>query len=701
MRRLPRLRDDLQLVDGPLGVDGEPSWAVHDPAGGRFCRVDALAARLLRHWALSDPELVLAAVNRQATRIATPEDLITLERFLRVNNLIAGDEPGMVGVYLEQAAQLRRSRARQWLPSLLFLRLPLVRPDRFLTATLPLVRPLLTRGWLLVCLCFAVIGLVLVARQWDAFIATAPLLFSGSGLLQLAITLAIVKVLHELGHAWVATAYGCQVRTLGVALIVGFPVLYTDTTGAWKLSDRRQRLLIGSAGLLVELCLAALALFLWTFVPDGTLRSSLFLVATVTWVTSLMVNLNPMLRFDGYYLLADLIGVDNLQARSFALARWRLRELLFGLRQPPPELFRPETRRALLVYAVAAWCWRLLLSGLIALLMYQFVFKLLSVPLIVMMLWIFVLRPFVAELQVWWQLREALRMNRSLITTVMVLLAALLLLLTPWQRHVGLPAVLDVRVAQALHPDEAGQLVAVAVQADDRVEAGQLLFQLASPDLAHDIAALEIEVAVIQALLLRQAASETMTSRAGLLDYELAEQLARLRGLQARAERLAVRAPTSGRLVDVAPALSVGRWVSPSERLAQVIGDESRVIAYLRGEALWRLDSNAIGRFVPDDLARQAVPVRVVQINDTAVGTLDSTLLASTHDGPLRVHQDPVTGELVPEHALYRVILESTEPFALPQQPLRGTVRLDARPVSPAGRMGRHLAGVLIRESGF
>jgi len=103
-----------------------------------------------------------------------------------------------------------------------------------------------------------------------------------------------------------------------------FPVLYTDTTDAWRLTDKRKRLLIDSGGIIVELTIAAIAIFLWSFLPDGPARSAAFFAATTSWVLSLMVNLNPCMRFDGYYLLGDLFGIQNMQARGFELGRWKM-----------------------------------------------------------------------------------------------------------------------------------------------------------------------------------------------------------------------------------------------------------------------------------------------------------------------------------------------------------------------------------------
>ena len=133
--------------------------------------------------------------------------------------------------------------------------------------------------------------------------------------------------------------------------MVLFPVLYTDNTDAWRLVDARKKLQIVLAGILVELHIALLALFAWGVLDDGPLRSVAYFLTTASIVGSLLVNLNPFMRFDGYYALADYLGMQNLQPRAFALARWQMRQWLFGLAEPVPE---PLTGSAIIFWSFTA-----------------------------------------------------------------------------------------------------------------------------------------------------------------------------------------------------------------------------------------------------------------------------------------------------------------------------------------------------------
>jgi len=177
----------------------------------------------------------------------------------------------------------------------LFVKIPLVHPHNFLKATLPIVAPLYTAtaGWTFSVV--GLIGLILIGRQWDAFISTFLYFFNWRGAILYSLSLGAVKIVHELGHAYTATRFGCRVPTMGVAFMVMMPVLYSDVSDSYRLTSKRKRLLIAAGGVIAELGLASIALFAWGFLPEGTARSIAFLVATTSVIIS-AVNVHAIRR---------------------------------------------------------------------------------------------------------------------------------------------------------------------------------------------------------------------------------------------------------------------------------------------------------------------------------------------------------------------------------------------------------------------
>jgi len=153
---------------------------------------------------------------------------------------------------------------------------------------------------------------------------------------------------------------------------------YTDTTETWRLTDRWKRLQVAAAGIATELVVAIWATLAWALLPEGTLRGAVFALATTSWVATLAINASPFMRFDGYFILCDALDMPNLHERSFAMARWKLREWLFGLNAPRPEHFSPRKQAALITFAWVVWLYRLVVFLGIAVLVYHFFIKLVA-----------------------------------------------------------------------------------------------------------------------------------------------------------------------------------------------------------------------------------------------------------------------------------------------------------------------------------
>src|SRR5690606_18782095 len=281
-----------------------------------------------------------------------------------------------------------------------------------------------------------------------------------------------------------------------------------------------------------------------------------------------------------YFLFSDWLGVQNLQDRSFALARWRLREALFGLGEPIPERLPRRLYLTMLAWAYGAWIWRFLLFMGIALLVYHAFFTVLGIFLMLVEIVWFIGRPLWKEMGEWWQRRERIRLNRNVWITLFCLGAGLWLLLTPWQSRVSLPATWESAEYTALYPPTKAQIREIHARPGDRLEAGQLLYVLESPDLQQEIELGQRELEMVQRLIQRQAASSETLEQLGVLESQLATGLANLRGLRERSERLRVVAPVTGRLTDVPKGLAPGLWVNESQMLGRLVNpDRARVRA--------------------------------------------------------------------------------------------------------------------------
>ena len=696
---LPGLRADLQLSPAAPALDGSPRWTLADPVRGRYFKLGAAAMRLLRHWSLGDANQVLRAANREPGLPLGGVELEELLGFLRSHDLITALDPQQRASYELKAAAQHQSLWQVLLHQYLFFRIPLWRPDAFLNRAWPwLARfgPGLLRYGLPLTLG---LGVFLVSRDWQRFLATFPHLFSLGGALAFGVALFFAKLCHEFGHAFMAKRAGCRVQSMGVAFMVLLPMFYTDVSDAWRVNDRRARLLIGAGGVLAELLLASIALLAWSLLPDGPARTAAFMLASATWITTLVINLNPFMRFDGYFLLSDFWEVDNLQGRAFALCRWRLREALFGYRQPAPEPWSPAMQRRLLWWGYGSWLWRAVLFFGIALAVYHLFFKLLGIFLMLVELVWFIFLPIVREWREWWTRREQAHAPRVLLSGL-GLLAALLLVAVPWRGSVEVPAMLEAGRASALHAPVAARVRQVNVSDGQAVSKGQVLVELESPDLASRQAIARREIEIQQLQMRRRAGRSETAADAGIVEQQLAEAVAEYRGLSAQRERLLLRAPEAGQLRDLLPQLQVGCWVSPKEPLARVVEPGARLRGFLAEADLWRVAPGATGRFIADDPMHPALEVQLTEVDTNGVAYIDQEALTSDHHGPIAVRRDE-SRRAEPVQAQYGARLKVLDASVTPSQPLRGVVVLQGRGESLLGTAWRRLAALGVRESGF
>ena len=699
---LPRLRQELDLLPGPTLPDGQPSWTLHDPVRNQFFRIDWPTLEILQRWDIDDPQRIASDIAEQTTLAMTVDEVLHTVQFLVQHQLVQASSPEAPRKMAAQWSRQQGSVYKWLLHHYLFFRIPLLKPDAWLTRWLPLARWFggTVFAWLTV-LAFGA-GLLQVTRRWEVFSASLVDTFNLEGLLAYGLALFIVKLLHELGHAFTAKHYGCRVPTMGLAFLVMWPVAYTDTNETWRLTHRFERLRVASAGILTELVIAAWATLAWGLLPEGGLQSAAFVLATTSWVATLAINASPFMRFDGYFILMDALDMPNLHARSFALARWKLREWLFALGDEPPEqASRPRTA-ALVAFAWATWLYRLVLFLGIAVLVYHFFIKLLGIFLFMVEIVWFVAKPLASELTVWRELWPRIRQRSRSRQTVLGLLCLCVLLLLPWPGRITVSAVLKPQHAWPVFAPAGARVDALPFRHGDAVPAGRAVVELHVPDLASRARALEARVDQQRRLAESSAFDEELRKRWKVAEQALTTTETELLGVQAEQHQFAPVAPYDGRLLLADPDLAVGQWVARKEPLATLVqqGSRWRVETWLDEDDVSRVHLGQRARFFTDGATSDVLTLRVTAIDQDAARVLPRRELASFLGGHVLTREK--NGQLVPERAVYRVALDVEEmPTDLQSLSWRGHLVVHADWQSPVSRYVRQLIAVLVREAGF
>jgi putative peptide zinc metalloprotease protein len=692
---LPAMREDLSLSRGPLS-DGAPTWSVYDPARHRFIRLGWLDFEILSRWRLRSPDAILRALGEETTLKATGDDLARFAKFAQTAGLLqpsaAADSQRMA---LEQAAR-RRSPLSWLIHNYLFLRIRLIDPDRFLIAAAPLVKGLFTRSGLVFVGLLGLFALYLISRDWETYTHSLVEQTTVQGLLEMGIALSLAKVFHELGHGFAARRFGCRVPSMGIAFLVMWPVLWTDTTDAWRLSDRRQRLMIDTAGMATEILIAALASIAWAILPDGPARSAMFVLSSSTWLLTLLVNLSPLMRFDGYYILSDLLDFPNLQERGFAYTRWFLRELMFRPHLAPPEELSPRMARIIVIYSIVSWVYRFFLFTGIAVLVYHFTFKLLGLFLMGIELWYFVTRPILREVMAWVKLGRSQRLNRHTIFTLGLFALLILVLAVPWRGKVEAPGLRRAERQATLLSSEPGRLT-WRVADEAVVKEGEVMFRLESMEIEHAIRTARAQYDSAQSDQTAGVFNPGRRGDAQTAGARVAEAAAAFVRAQARAESLQILAPFSGVVRDIPAGLQPGDDIRRLERLGVLVtGGASVVEAYVAEADLDRVAPGAHAVFIPVD--GPTVALKVAEMARVSTRALDVPELASIYGGPVPVRRKE-GGALVPDGAIYRVVLVGEAPLPGTLERVVGSVVIDAPARSVLSVVYHRAVAVLMREA--
>jgi putative peptide zinc metalloprotease protein len=700
-RPWPQIREELGLYTAPTDRDGSPTWTIHDPARNAYFQIDWLSFEVISRISLGSVEAICESINSDTTLEVDENAVNAVFTFLNENELLLRSGEQDLNWLSQRAAMRKKDWFQSILHGYLFFRVPLVKPDRFLGWLLPHVSFLLSSRFFKITAVIFIVGLWQIYRQWGTFSTAFVDTFTFAGILGYAGALIAVKIIHELGHAIVAKRCGCKVPTMGVAFLVMFPMAYTDVTESWKLDSHRKRLQIAGAGISTELIIAAWALWLWGFLPDGAVRNACFFLGTTSIVATLLLNASPFMRFDGYFLLCDFLGMPNLHQRSFAYARWWLREQLFKLGEAPPETLTPDQHRFFIIFAIATWIYRLILFIGIAVMVYTYFFKALGIALFIVEMWYFVLKPISQELRLWqkqWdRIGPAFRQKPAFYVSLIIIL----ILVVPFDITVNTQGMLKPEKSFTMITSVPVQLRALPPPLGSKVEAGTLIIGLESPELNKKIAQTQ---ARIDSLTFQVAASgfdPQLRNQQAILREQLQLNQESLDGFVKEKVRLNPRAQYSGVIADANPDLFVGEWLPKGSQLVTLVDDRQWVVdCYVTETDLKRLDKGNWGKFIPEGRGLWGSSLSIISIDRDATRTLVDGALASTAGGDIVVRLQEKRS--IPEQAIYRVRLKVDGWSPLTSEGyLRGNVVIYAWPKSILGDFIRSILVTLLREVGF
>ena len=277
----------------------------------------------------------------------TQDETIELLAQLHAADMLQLDTPSDTAELFRRYEQREQKKWKQRFSNPMAMRFPLLDPDRFLTRWMPRVRPVFSAAALLAWLAIVTAAVVFAAMHWSELTQNVlDRVLTPQNLVLIWLSYPVIKLLHELGHGFAVKYWGGEVHEMGVMVLVLMPMPYVDASAASAFADKRQRMAVGAAGIMVEMLIAALAMFVWLAVEPGLVRALAFNVMLIGGVSTLAFNGNPLLRFDGYYVLADWVEIPNLSARSTGHLSYLFNSYVLGL---------PERRQTAITSGEAPW----------------------------------------------------------------------------------------------------------------------------------------------------------------------------------------------------------------------------------------------------------------------------------------------------------------------------------------------------------
>jgi putative peptide zinc metalloprotease protein len=562
------------------------SYVIDDPAGGHFYRLSESARFFLglldgnrtvdKAW-----EACLAQLGDDAP---TQKECIELLSQMQLYGLLVGDQPISADMVPERQARFRQQRLKQRTGNWMFFNIPLVNPEPILKG----LEPYLQRMWglpgLIAWAVLVLTAIIVFFSNTDKLESSFNGILDPGNLVWIGILFLFIRAIHEFGHAMACKAMGGRCTEIGVMLIAMLlPLPYCDASSSWKFSHTWRRVVVACGGMIVEFGFAALATFVWALAEPGLVRALAFNLMVISSVTTLLFNINPLLRYDGYYILCDIAGSPNLAQRAKSLWYYLIQKKLFGVINVRPPHVRDATEsRLMLVYHVFAVPYRLLITfSILVIISTQY----LSVGLILATFFAFVWFVWPVVNGVWFLLTSPGligRRSRSVgITLATLVPAALLIGLIPLPSSITLPGVVEAVGISVVRAEAPGYVNQVIAAPGDIVAEGDILFVLENPSfvaeaLAAEARLVQSEIALNDSSIRGNAARNVANIRYDRMLKETEDYRKRVRDLTIRSATSGVFSAGGGTGHDIENLQ--GRYMERGAVLAVVIPEDDYVV---------------------------------------------------------------------------------------------------------------------------
>lgn len=558
---------------------GRAYWVVKEPVGLNYFRFQEEEFAILQ---MLDGTVSLDDLKERFERMFPPEKITVteLQQFigtLHRSGLIVAHVPGQGYQLKKRRDERRKKEILGAMSNVLAIRFKGIDPERLLNWMYPYTKWIYSRTAVFCCLALALSALTLVMVQFDVFQSKLPAFhqfFTLKNAFWLSIALAFSKVLHEFGHGLTCKHFGGECHEMGVMILVLTPCLYCNVSDSWMLPNKWQRAAIGAAGMYIEVVLASVATFIWWFSEPGLLNNLALSTMFVCSVSTVVFNANPLLRYDGYYILSDISEIPNLRQKATQVLSNKLGEWCLGL-EAPDDPFLPERNQMFFaLYSVAAAAYRWFVVFSIMFFLYKvfepYRLEVIGQAIIAVGLYGLVVQPIWKVGKFFWVPGriEKVKRGRLLASLSLVGLVVAAIVFIPLPYRVFCTFEVQPHGAKPVYVDVPGTLESIEVQPGQKVSEKQLLAQLTNLDVDLDIARLEgdrerfkVQINSLQERRFRESIASLQLPD---LEVQLQTVIDQLEQREVDRQRLNLKAPVAG---TVLPPPFTPRRDDPNEQL--------------------------------------------------------------------------------------------------------------------------------------
>jgi putative peptide zinc metalloprotease protein len=723
-RRLS-IRKRADLVARRQHYLGRTYWVVKEPIGLQYFRFQEEEYAILN---MLDGDISLDEIKERFEDDFPPQKITLdeLQQFLGMlhrSGLVVANVPGQGRQLNKRRGERKRKELLQSVSNILCIRFKGFDPERFLNWIYPFVSWFFTVPAVIVTVLFGLSALTLVTVEFDEFHRKLPefqQFFSVHNAFWLMVVLAVTKVCHEFGHGLSCKHFGGECHEMGVMFLVLTPCLYCNVSDSWMLPNKWARASIGAAGMYVELVLSAFAVYIWWFTYPGLLHNLCLNVVFISSVSTVVFNANPLLRYDGYYILADLVEIPNLRQKATSILGRKMGEWFLGM-EMQDDPFLPQSRQMFFAfYTIAAAIYRWIVAFSICWFLYKlfesYDVKIIGQIVVLASLYGLFCQPLYQLGKFFYVPGRLDKVKKSHFYPSLIGLIAIVaaLCFVPLPHSVLAPLELQARDAESVYVMKGGRLESIFVTPGQRVKKDDKLAQLQNRELELQIVELRGRANSYrrQAENLRR---QPFTDRRGASDLSSIEEALQatedqLRQREEEQNRLCLRAPTDGVVLPPSytpsredPDLQLGSWsgtpLDPENVGAYLeervmfcqIGDPKKLKAVM---VIDQSDRNMIEREQVVDLKinelpfKKAVRSHIADISESELKECPKRL-SSKHGGEVSTKTDPVTGIEVPQSTSYQADAPLDDDDGLMRLGLCGTGRIYTRWLSVGERVWR------------